>query len=169
MPPAAIPPARSQSAAPAAERFRAVGMIAVHCGFPYARELEEALLHRSAREGTPYRVCLSDYIENLARDPSLRNRLSAAELGEVPIEELMRHTPNYETHKRMERTRSYYKDVLAKGEQGVKDMNNQMGVITCSRCKSGSHVAIELKQTRSADEGMSVFVRCEKCKSRWRM
>lgn len=164
-----LPPVHQAGRTPARDRLAAVAMVAPHCGFAYARDLEEVLYHRCAAEGTPYRVCLCDFIENIARDTELCNRLSPQELGRSPIADLMKHTPNYKVHEGMGLTETYYRDVLSKGEQSVKEMNNQMEVITCSRCKSGSHVAIELKQTRSADEGMSVFVRCEKCKARWRM
>jgi DNA-directed RNA polymerase subunit M/transcription elongation factor TFIIS len=144
-------------------------MLTPLCGFAYARDLEEVLYRRCVQESTPYRACLCDFIENVERNPGLCTQFSPEELGGTPVRELMRGTPNHDAHQGMERTQKYYRDVLAEGEQGVKDMNNQMEVITCSRCKSGSHVAVELKQTRSADEGMSVFVRCEKCKARWRM
>lgn len=35
----------------------------------------------------------------------------------------------------------------------------------CRRCKSNLYTTYTLKQTRSADEGMTVFVRCDKCKT----
>ena len=40
--------------------------------------------------------------------------------------------------------------------------------IKCGRCKS-TQVSVEQKQTRGADESMTVFVQCEKCGLRWKM
>ena len=40
--------------------------------------------------------------------------------------------------------------------------------IKCGRCKS-THVSVEQKQTRGADESMTVFVQCENCGLRWKM
>jgi DNA-directed RNA polymerase subunit M/transcription elongation factor TFIIS len=40
--------------------------------------------------------------------------------------------------------------------------------IKCGRCKS-TQVSVEQKQTRGADESMTVFVQCDKCGLRWKM
>ena len=40
--------------------------------------------------------------------------------------------------------------------------------LKCGRCKS-TQVSVEQKQTRGADESMTVFVQCEKCGLRWKM
>jgi DNA-directed RNA polymerase subunit M/transcription elongation factor TFIIS len=40
--------------------------------------------------------------------------------------------------------------------------------IKCGRCKS-TQVIVEQKQTRGADESMTVFVQCENCGLRWKM
>ena len=42
------------------------------------------------------------------------------------------------------------------------------GAIVCRKC-SGDDVTIQQKQTRSADEGMTVFCTCETCGFKWRM
>lgn len=42
------------------------------------------------------------------------------------------------------------------------------GVIQCKRCKSNRTISFN-KQTRSADEAVSVFVRCVDCGSQFRM
>lgn len=47
---------------------------------------------------------------------------------------------------------------------GIKD---NMGLFTCSRCKS-SNTSNTQKQTRSADEPMTVFVHCHDCDKRWK-
>ena len=42
------------------------------------------------------------------------------------------------------------------------------GGLRCSRCYSNS-IALEQKQTRGADESMTIFCECNKCGKRWRM
>lgn len=42
----------------------------------------------------------------------------------------------------------------------------EAGVFKCFKCGSESVFAFS-KQVRSADEGMSVFCKCSKCKHRW--
>ena len=41
------------------------------------------------------------------------------------------------------------------------------GLVVCRSCKSGD-VSIEARQTRSADEGMTLFMQCNACGCRWR-
>ena len=60
--------------------------------------------------------------------------------------------------------------------QGIKEakavleetVDNQDAFIQCKRCKSYS-VDTEQKQTRSADEPMTIFCVCRKCKNAFRM
>jgi DNA-directed RNA polymerase subunit M/transcription elongation factor TFIIS len=47
------------------------------------------------------------------------------------------------------------------------DMEVIEGVYHCGNCKSQRVVALG-KQTRSADEGMTVFYRCVSCRHRWK-
>jgi DNA-directed RNA polymerase subunit M/transcription elongation factor TFIIS len=42
------------------------------------------------------------------------------------------------------------------------------GALMCNNCHSHD-VEVHQKQTRSADEGMTVFCECSKCGTRWRM
>ena len=48
---------------------------------------------------------------------------------------------------------------------GIKD--SESGLFTCGRCKS-SKTSNTQKQTRSADEPMTVFVVCHNCGKRWK-
>jgi len=40
------------------------------------------------------------------------------------------------------------------------------GITTCTKCKSKKVTHVE-KQTRSGDEGMTVFAHCRTCGNRW--
>ena len=42
------------------------------------------------------------------------------------------------------------------------------GMFTCVRCKS-QKTSSSQKQTRSADEPMTVFVKCDNCGKRWKI
>ena len=42
------------------------------------------------------------------------------------------------------------------------------GALVCRRCR-GDNIAIQQKQTRSADEGMTIFCKCDTCGAQWRM
>lgn len=41
--------------------------------------------------------------------------------------------------------------------------------VFCKKCGTESDVEWNTKQTRSADEGSTIFCVCKKCKSRWKM
>ena len=45
-------------------------------------------------------------------------------------------------------------------------LNDRRGIDRCRRCGS-DEVTCDQKQTRSADEAMSLFFSCSKCKLRW--
>ena len=66
---------------------------------------------------------------------------------------------------------------LASPKSNNTNMGSQLAInipktvecqIKCGRCKS-TQVSVEQKQTRGADESMTVFVQCEKCGLRWKM
>jgi DNA-directed RNA polymerase subunit M/transcription elongation factor TFIIS len=50
---------------------------------------------------------------------------------------------------------------------GVEN-EEQKGLYYCSTCKTDKHTTFTLKQTRSADEGMTAFVFCSKCQRTWK-
>jgi transcription elongation factor S-II len=49
----------------------------------------------------------------------------------------------------------------------TKELKNQDGFFTCSRCKSKKTTYYQL-QTRSADEPMTTFVSCLNCGKNWK-
>lgn len=53
-------------------------------------------------------------------------------------------------------------------EKNCEDaLRKHAGVLTCSKCKS-RHIAINQKQSRAADEGMTLYCMCE-CGHAWKM
>jgi len=69
----------------------------------------------------------------------------------------------YESQQR----RIHFEDML----QEKYDLMNDVSVksaLKCRRCGS-AEVSIEQKQTRGADEAMTIFCTCNKCQNRWKM
>jgi DNA-directed RNA polymerase subunit M/transcription elongation factor TFIIS len=56
-------------------------------------------------------------------------------------------------------------DLQTKANETRHDIESA-GIIQCGACKSNS-VSVVLKQTRSADEGMTAFASCGNCGARW--
>ncbi len=54
-------------------------------------------------------------------------------------------------------------DLTAEGRRDLPEAG-----VKCSRCSS-TDVSFEFSQTRSADEGTTVFCYCTRCKKRWKM
>ena len=79
-----------------------------------------------------------------------------------------------ETFKKYTSTaREEYESILnfltKKVEEGsVASLKNQKAAIVCKNCGS-SKVNMTMKQTRSADEGMTLFFACVKCDARWKV
>ena len=53
-------------------------------------------------------------------------------------------------------------------DQVSREATRVGGALRCRQC-GGDSVTVQQKQTRSADEGMTVFCGCETCGSQWRM
>ena len=48
------------------------------------------------------------------------------------------------------------------------DTEEQKGLYYCSECRTDKYTTFQLRQTRSADEGMTAFVFCSNCKKTWK-
>ena len=51
---------------------------------------------------------------------------------------------------------------------GGGDEHDRGSGLQCSRCHS-HNIALEQKQTRGADESMTIFCECRNCNKRWKM
>jgi DNA-directed RNA polymerase subunit M/transcription elongation factor TFIIS len=65
---------------------------------------------------------------------------------------------------RLERQRQ----LLCEEAKFDEEEQSQSGSLICNRCHSRS-IAIQQQQTRSADEGMTVYCTCRHCGLRWKM
>jgi DNA-directed RNA polymerase subunit M/transcription elongation factor TFIIS len=68
--------------------------------------------------------------------------------------------------RRQEQERELYSGDIPDTGGGPED--DVEGVVRCSRCKS-SDIRWDQKQTRGADESMTVFFECKNCSKRWKM
>jgi hypothetical protein len=64
------------------------------------------------------------------------------------------------------RQRELVQRILAEPEEGGPA--GAQGGVRCSKCGS-TDIQFEIGQTRSADEGSTVFCLCSQCHKRWRM
>lgn len=95
---------------------------------------------------------------DVLRSDVVDKHISARELCDMSTEEL---APDYikATRERMkERTTAA---AITYQPVGIK------GLFICKRCHSDETISTEM-QTRSADEPMTIFIQCVKCKNRWR-
>ena len=98
------------------------------------------------------------------RDEVLREAIEASRLVTMKPEEMMTKEKKEELQKNLQyqkdKTRSdYYKQKqLREGSQSI---------FKCKKCGS-QKCDYEQKQTRSADEPMTVFVTCLNCDNRWK-
>ena len=72
----------------------------------------------------------------------------------IPVEENKQHKLNYYTKR------------LALLESKMESVSN---LVQCGKCKGASKVEVGQKQTRSADEGSTIFCHCLNCNSHWKL
>lgn len=142
-----------------ARRLRACIALQAVCDTAYARKVEES----AARVGpstAAYGSAISGIVHALKVRPELAREFEAAALANMAPQ-----------HLETERMRSIFDGFRADDEAVRAGMVRVRadGLTKCRRCKS-SDVAYYQKQTRSADEPMTVFYQCqvETCMHRWR-
>jgi DNA-directed RNA polymerase subunit M/transcription elongation factor TFIIS len=90
--------------------------------------------------------------------------MKVQEIIDLTTEDIELMTRKKEMVEKKEMGDKYYelikKDFLSKISAGSS--------LTCWKCGS-SNIEINVKQTRSADEGSTTFCKCPKCNARWKM
>lgn len=144
-----------------------------------AGELESAVDKWSKGDKTKYSEKVRSLVFNLKKNGPLRDRVL---LGEVSSESLpTMSSEELQTEEKAKQTFETVKNLQESRrldwEQANEDkINEQCGIrgdlkkaslFTCGRCKSTKTTSTQ-KQTRSADEPMTVFVLCLNCGKRWK-
>ena len=110
--------------------------------------------------------CYCDIVQRLLSQPRMLQSVGARRIADMSNEEYTTCCYAEETRRNDElrRLRRDRQEELV----AVVRASGEGGAIHCRSCGSSS-VAVQQKQTRSADEGMTVFCACEGCGRQWRM
>jgi DNA-directed RNA polymerase subunit M/transcription elongation factor TFIIS len=91
------------------------------------------------------------------------------EMARTPAVELMRGTSVAEVREQIEGHEAKFRLML---EERFEDLERQTAsggaLMSCNKCKS-SRVITNMRQVRSADESMTCFVQCLKCRANYRL
>lgn len=146
-----------------AVRQRALRLLALSrpSDFPVCRETEAAC-HAAASCGREYLDRVRRAAYHLAHYPGL-----GVEVAVATDAALARGT---EVERREEERRQRASRFSAMLQEKYEALNDRTfaAIVRCRRCGS-EEVVWEEKQTRSADEGATVFCSCVRCKLRWVM
>lgn len=144
-----------------------------------ATEVEEAISVHSKGSASNYSGKIRALIFNMKKNADLREKVI---LGFTTVKALVNMTPaelaTAEANKKRTETVKKLQDSMALDwdESNEHKINEQCGItgdllkaslFTCGRCKSIKTTSTQ-KQTRSADEPMTVFVFCLNCGKRWK-
>ena len=122
----------------------------------------ESCIHASSTNDSEYKDSLLRACFNMTANPSLDDPVLIAT---APDNLLTAGTllEQIETEVTMRRKR--FENMLEEKYEALNDLTYE-ALVRCRRCGS-SEISWEEKQTRSADESMSLFCVCTKCKNRW--
>lgn len=132
--------------------------------FEYAIQLERQI-YDASHNGTfsSYGDMVTQIIPAmLSNGPSIRRRLRPADVISASTKVLMEGTVVDRARQQMESHETNFRAML----QERFDDDNSEGLLKCRNCKS-ANVVWEQRQTRSADEGMSIYAMCMACKTKW--
>lgn len=154
-------------------RIRAVQLLFSVIGdFVIARSLEETIYSASLTRGLVYGRKLTQLVHSISLNPQLVSKYNNNTLVLLDDTTLSVGTPVETWWIEHMQKLSYQRMVLAEREIYEQDeltqTDNSTAVFVCFKCHSKS-IETEQKQTRGADEAMTVFCKCRNCDTRWRM
>jgi len=151
---------------PGALRREAYGLLLPLCGGDAASMRDvEAGAHAMARTRDEYAEKVRELLYNLRQRPGLREYGEA--LATLPPAVMARGTIVEDIARERAHRAQRVDDMLQEKCESMSDASVR-SALRCRRCGS-SDVAWEQKQTRGADEAMTVFCTCTKCGLRWKM
>ena len=137
----------------------------------YSRRLEMQLFARWRRRRPLYGQMCRRMVYALTHNRDyLLAHFEAAELLDLDHAVLGHGTAVERWHAEYRRRREEERELYSGSIPDTTDDSQKdvEGIVRCSRCKS-SEVIWDQKQTRGADESMTVFFECKSCGKRWKM
>lgn len=156
-------------------RIRAVRLLfTVTVDLSIARSIEENIYHASNTRGFAYADKLTQLVYAITLNPTLAHeqRYPHSVLVLLDDKTLSCGTPVEVWWQEYAKQLAYQRMVLAERElyetEEMAHTDNHNAALVCFKCHSKS-IETEQKQTRGADEAMTVFCKCRTCDARWRM
>lgn len=131
-------------------------------------------------ESSLFSICNSDqqYTQGVVRlihalmnngDCIRQSNYTPKEIASISPNVLMANTMTDQIQRQLDMHEHRFKEMLQERfEELEKKSDSTEGLLQCGRCKS-TNVIWEQRQTRSADEGMTIIAVCVKCSNKWRM
>ena len=126
--------------------------------------LDEASYSNHKGERAAYLSSMRCLLYNLQTNPPLRG-VDAGTLATMSDEEMRKGTVLQDIEQTEEDRRSRFEAMLQERNDSVETRHSN---IRCRKCKR-SNLAFEQKQTRGADEAMTVFLTCKDCGLNWKL
>lgn len=135
--------------------------------FEIAKELEESICRLYYLNTIKYieeakRICF-----NIKCNSNLLKKYEISKLSLVSNEEMARGTL-LEKIKDQENQKSVAVENMLREKYENVNKSSEGGLVRCKTCGSAD-IAWQQKQTRGADEAMTIFCTCSNCKTRWKM
>ena len=134
-----------------------------------AHAVEGAAHHAAAGEGQAYATITERIVHATQTRPQTALDLAPAALACASSDALARGTEAEEVRRRRRLERDAVLNLI---EAHVEEMRTEVSagssIVVCGKCKS-DNVQWEQKQTRGADEPMTLFCKCMACGKQWRM
>ena len=129
-----------------------------------AHELDRAL-YDHAEDETLYAMHMRSLLYNMSLQPGLRH-LPAASLAAMDSAQLRQGTVLESIERDEAQRRVQFEGMLKETYDSL--CTDAPATISCRRCKK-SNLDFSQKQTRSADEAMTIFTTCRDCGQKWKM
>lgn len=150
---------------PPGERRKSLQMISeVQENWSVARDIE-ASIHSISDACSTYQNNIQRIVFNLYNNPALVKL--GAEVVLLTDEDMARGTIVEEIEREIRESRERF-DQIVQEKYELVNRDTYKATLRCRRCGSGD-VQCDQKQTRGADEAMTVFATCQKCNNRWTM
>ena len=134
--------------------------------------LMEEVIFRNSDEGRSYRVLATQILQRLSLNAQhILKTHSIHKIPDISCEDLCKGTPQQLFHDFQRSQALHYANIISENVSKVDKLQpTSNSVLKCKNktCRS-INLTWEQKQTRSADEGMSIFVMCTVCKTRWKL